>query len=166
MWFNITAEHARSTRARLRSDDGCITINRLASARTSDPVASVRTTPTQGTHALAVGPRRPRRRPRHLKRRPLRQPLSTCISCATPDLFLKHPDTIVATYKRRQMKHLKQSSETLVKTPEKHLKTIANIYNIQMKHLQTYVWNLKTLKTYVRNMHVYTTSGSTFRKPM
>jgi hypothetical protein len=68
---------------------------------------------------------------------------------------LKHPDAIVATYRRRQMKHLKQSSETLVKTPEKHLKTIANIYNIHMKYL-------KTLETYVRNMHVYATSRSTF----
>jgi hypothetical protein len=52
---------------------------------------------------------------------------------------LKHPDTTVATYKRRQMKHFKQVSETLVKTLEKHLKPIAKIYNIQMKHLQTYV---------------------------
>jgi hypothetical protein len=39
------------------------------------------------------------------------------------------------------MKHLKQASETLTKTSEKHLKIIANICNIQMKHLQTYVWN-------------------------
>jgi hypothetical protein len=36
----------------------------------------------------------------------------------TPDLFLKHPDTIVATYKRRQMKHLKQAYEILAKMPE------------------------------------------------
>jgi hypothetical protein len=43
---------------------------------------------------------------------------------------LKHPDTSVATYKRRQMKHLKEVSKTLAKTPEKHLKTIANIFNI------------------------------------
>jgi hypothetical protein len=34
------------------------------------------------------------------------------------------------------MKHLKQASETLAKTPEKHLKTTANICNIQMKHLK------------------------------
>jgi hypothetical protein len=34
------------------------------------------------------------------------------------------------------MKHLKQASETLAKkTPEKHLKTITNISNIQIKHL-------------------------------
>jgi hypothetical protein len=52
---------------------------------------------------------------------------------------LKHPDAIVATYKRRQIKHLKQVSETLAKTPEEHLKIIANICNIQIKHLQTYV---------------------------
>jgi hypothetical protein len=37
------------------------------------------------------------------------------------------------------MEHLKQASETLAKMPEKHLKTIANICNIQMKNLQTYV---------------------------
>jgi hypothetical protein len=35
-------------------------------------------------------------------------------------LLLKHPDVTVATYKRRQMKHLKQASETLAKTSEKH----------------------------------------------
>ena len=39
-------------------------------------------------------------------------------------------------YIRRQMKHLKYASETLTKTYEKHLKTIANIRNIQIKHLQ------------------------------
>jgi hypothetical protein len=50
--------------------------------------------------------------------------------CATLDLLLKHLDATVATYKRKQMKHLKQASETLAKTSEKHLKTIANIYNI------------------------------------
>jgi hypothetical protein len=37
---------------------------------------------------------------------------------------LKHPDTTVVTYKRRQMKHLKQAYETLVKTPEKYLKSL------------------------------------------
>jgi hypothetical protein len=37
------------------------------------------------------------------------------------------------------MKHLKQVSETLAKTPKKHLKTIANICNIQIKQLQKYV---------------------------
>jgi hypothetical protein len=56
-----------------------------------------------------------------------------------PICFLKHPDATVATYKRRQIKHLKQVSEILVKMLEKHLKTIANICNIQMKHLQTYI---------------------------
>ena len=43
----------------------------------------------------------------------------TCIAiktCATSDLLLKHLDAIVATYKRRQIKHLKQASETLAKT--------------------------------------------------
>jgi hypothetical protein len=50
-----------------------------------------------------------------------------CIPCATFDLFLKHPDATVVTYKRRQ---IKQTYEILAKTPKKHLKTIANIYNI------------------------------------
>jgi hypothetical protein len=39
------------------------------------------------------------------------------------------------TKKKRQMK----ASETLAKTPEKHLKIITNIYKIKMKHLQTYI---------------------------
>jgi hypothetical protein len=47
-----------------------------------------------------------------------RRPLSTRIPCATPDLLSKHPDTTIATYKRKQMKHLKQASETLAKTPK------------------------------------------------
>jgi hypothetical protein len=34
------------------------------------------------------------------------------------------------------MKHLKHASETLTKALEKHFKTIANIHNIQIKHLQ------------------------------
>jgi len=34
------------------------------------------------------------------------------------------------------MKHLKHASETFVKTPEKHFKTIAKICNIQIKRLQ------------------------------
>jgi hypothetical protein len=38
----------------------------------------------------------------------------------TIDLLLKHPDATVATYKRRQIKHLKQTFETLMKTPKKH----------------------------------------------
>ena len=45
-------------------------------------------------------------------------PLPTHIPCATPDLLLKHTDAIFATYKRRQMKHLKHASETLTKTPK------------------------------------------------
>jgi hypothetical protein len=56
--------------------------------------------------------------------------------CATSDLLLKHLDITVVTYKRRQMKHLKHVSETLAKTLEKDLKTIVNICNIQIKHLQ------------------------------
>ena len=54
-----------------------------------------------------------------------------CIPCATSDLLLKHLDTTVATYKRRQMKHLKQVSETFTKTPgkyEKHLRNISSHY--------------------------------------
>jgi len=38
-------------------------------------------------------------------------------------------------HKKRQMKHLKHASKTL----EKHLKTIANIRNIQIKHFNIYV---------------------------
>jgi hypothetical protein len=48
------------------------------------------------------------------------------------DILLKHSDATVAIYK-------KKTDETLAKTPEKHVKTIANICNIRMKHLQTYV---------------------------
>jgi hypothetical protein len=44
------------------------------------------------------------------------------------------------------MKHLKHASETLAKTPEKHLKTIANICNIQMKHLQQTHETLKKIR--------------------
>jgi hypothetical protein len=39
---------------------------------------------------------------------------------AAPDLLLKHPDTILATYKRRQIKHLKHVSQTFTKTHEKN----------------------------------------------
>jgi hypothetical protein len=35
-----------------------------------------------------------------------------------PYLLLKHPDAILATYKRRQMKHLKHASEILAKIPK------------------------------------------------
>jgi hypothetical protein len=31
-----------------------------------------------------------------------------------PNLLLKHPDATLATYKRRQMKHLRHASETLI----------------------------------------------------
>jgi hypothetical protein len=79
-----------------------------------------------------MSPTLPRRRPRHW-------PLPTPIPCATWDLLLKHLDVTVATYKRRQMKYLKQPFKTLAKTFKKHLKTIAKICNVQMKHLQTYV---------------------------
>jgi hypothetical protein len=37
---------------------------------------------------------------------------------------LKHSYIAVAIYKRTQMKHLKHMSETIVKTSERHLKTI------------------------------------------
>jgi hypothetical protein len=72
------------------------------------------------------------------------QPLLTCIPCATLDLLLKHTD---ATYKRRQIKHLKQVYETFMETHEKHLKiidlllkypdaTVAAYKRRQMKHLK------------------------------
>jgi len=47
-----------------------------------------------------------------------------------PDVLLKHTDLAIAIYKKRQIKHLKQASETLAKMLENTLKTIANIYNI------------------------------------
>jgi uncharacterized membrane-anchored protein YhcB (DUF1043 family) len=75
---------------------------------------------------------------------------------------LKHTDEIIATYKRRYMKHLKQASETFAKMSEKfenHCKHMQHpnetLVNIRMKHL-------KTLEIYVCNMDVYTTSRSTF----
>jgi hypothetical protein len=43
--------------------------------------------------------------------------------CNTP-ILLKHSDATLITYKRKQMKHLKHTSKTLAKTPEKHLKSI------------------------------------------
>jgi hypothetical protein len=46
---------------------------------------------------------------------------------------LKHPDAILATYVRRQMKHLKHVSQTLAKTPEKHLKSLQT-YTIVRYH--------------------------------
>jgi hypothetical protein len=68
-----------------------------------------------------------------------RRPLSTRIACATPDLPFETSRCNSYKIQEREMKHLKSAFETLAKTPEKHLKTIANICNIQMKHLQTYV---------------------------
>jgi hypothetical protein len=71
-------------------------LNGLASYRTSDPGASVRRcTAPDVAHAA----------PDIILRC---QPLSTRIPYGTLDLFLKHPDTTVATYKGRQMKHSKQ----------------------------------------------------------
>jgi hypothetical protein len=55
------------------------------------------------------------------------------------DLFLKYSDEILVTYKRRKIKHLKHVFETLTKTTEKCLKIIANIRNMQIKRLQTYI---------------------------
>ena len=72
---------------------------------------------SQGSAPVVV-PRCPGRRPRHW-------PLPTRIICATLNLLLKYQDVIVAIYKRRQMKYLKQASETLAKTPEKPLHTYA-----------------------------------------
>jgi hypothetical protein len=102
--------------------------NGLASAWTFDPGASVRTVPTQGaSECLAC--RAHERAHQHWARAVLdiaraASLLSTRILCAIPDLLLKHPNVTVVTYERRQMKHLKQASETLTKTPEKHLKII------------------------------------------
>jgi hypothetical protein len=82
-----------------------------------------------------------------------------CIPCATPNLLLKYPDATVPTYKIRQMKHLKQASKTLAKTPENYCKHMQHLNktltNIHMKHL-------KIFETYVCNMHVYATFRSTF----
>jgi hypothetical protein len=41
-----------------------------------------------------------------------------------PDLLLKYPDATLATYKRRQIKHLRHASETLA----------IYMYKKQMKH--------------------------------
>jgi hypothetical protein len=35
-----------------------------------------------------------------------------------PNLLLKHPNATIATYIRRQIKHLKYASETHAKTPK------------------------------------------------
>jgi hypothetical protein len=50
-----------------------------------------------------------------------------------PDLLSKHSDTTLVTYKRRQIKHLKHTFETL----EKHLKTLKIIANITQHPYKT-----------------------------
>jgi hypothetical protein len=50
----------------------------------------------------------------------------------TLDLLLKHPNTTVATYVRRQLKYFKHASETLEKTPEKQLGPLQPYANIQI----------------------------------
>jgi hypothetical protein len=51
------------------------------------------------------------------------------------------------------MKYLKQVSETLAKTSEKHLKTIANICNIRIKTFANiHMKHMKTLEIYACNM--------------
>jgi hypothetical protein len=52
---------------------------------------------------------------------------------------LKYPDVIFTTYKIRQKKHLKHVCETLTKTCEKHLKTIATHTQHPDKTFATYV---------------------------
>jgi hypothetical protein len=44
------------------------------------------------------------------------------------------------------MKYLKHTSETFAKTPEKHLKTIVNIRNIQLKHLHHMCENIRNIQ--------------------
>jgi hypothetical protein len=61
--------------------------------------------------------------------------LTRIATYATFNLLSKHSYAILAIYVWRQMKHIKYASKKLAKTPEKH-KTIANIRNIQIKHLQ------------------------------
>jgi hypothetical protein len=41
---------------------------------------------------------------------------------AIPDILLKHLDATLATYVRKQMKHMKYASETLAATPDLFLK--------------------------------------------
>ena len=60
------------------------------------------------------------------------------------------------------MKHLKYAYETHGKTPGKHLKTIANICNVQMKHLQQPYETSETLETHACSMHVYATLRSNY----
>jgi hypothetical protein len=85
------------------------------------------------------------------------------------DLLLKHPDATLATYVRRQIKHLNHASKTLAKMHEKYLKTITNIHNIQIKchicekcmqHPDKHTCNNtskntdETLETDLCNMHI------------
>jgi hypothetical protein len=92
----------------------------------------------------------------HPVRRPCRRPLSTCIIRVTFDLFFKYLDATVATYKRRQIKHLKISVwntyRNVWKTFENHCKHMQHLdktlTNIHMKHL-------KTLKTQAYNIYIY-----------
>jgi hypothetical protein len=73
------------------------------------------------------------------------------------DPFLQYSDE--TQHMSETTKTLPTYVETLAKTSRKHLKVIASICNIQMKHLQdTY----ETPETYVYNMHVYATSKSIF----
>ena len=58
-----------------------------------------------------------------------------------PDLLLKHPDTTLATYKRRQMKYLRHVFETLAtyvykKTDERLGIDACNICVQPLQHIQ------------------------------
>jgi hypothetical protein len=107
----------------------------LASARTSDPGASVRTLPAQGaSERTSSGPASPLNVVRTASHFPRASHMQHLI------LLLKHTN---ATYKPRQMKHLKQASKTLAKMPKEHLKP-----------LQTYAWN--------SCKHTYETSENTW----
>jgi N-acetyl-beta-hexosaminidase len=57
------------------------------------------------------------------------------VTCATSNLSFQHPGKTLATYIRKQLKHLQHRSKTLAKHMEKQLKVIAKICNIQMKTL-------------------------------
>jgi hypothetical protein len=59
------------------------------------------------------------------------------VTYVTPDLLLQHPDETLATYIRKQLKHLQHTCETVAK----HLKTLESRY----KHMQH---PDKTLATY------------------
>jgi hypothetical protein len=76
------------------------------------------------------------------------------VICATLNLPLQHPNETLATYVRNiRLKHLQNTW--------KHLKYVANAYNILIyfcniciKTLATYVWNTWNIETYAYNMHV------------